>query len=72
MQMSSMKLKVEKYLQRLKKLRKHAFTNCWKIKGCVGSVVARSTEDREVPGWNPTLAEREFLWVQDMNLRGST
>ena len=35
-------------------------------------VVARSPADREVRGSNPTLALREFLWEQDMNLRGST
>ena len=40
--------------------------------GCVGPMVARSTEDREVRGLNPILAQREFLRAQEMNLRGST
>ena len=35
-------------------------------------VVMCSNEDREVTGSNPTLAEREFLWVQEMNSLGST
>ena len=35
-------------------------------------VVARSPADREVRGSNPTLAKREFLWPQEMILRGST
>ena len=40
--------------------------------GRVGPVVARSLADREVRGSNPTLAQREILRAQEMNLRGST
>ena len=39
--------------------------------GALGPVVARLTEDWEVPGSNPTLAKHEFLWAQKMNLLGS-
>ena len=39
------------------------------LTGRVGTVLARLTEDREFPGSNPTLAFREFLWTQEMNLR---
>ena len=34
-----------------------------------GPVVARSTADREVPNSNHTLAWREFLWAQEMNIQ---
>ena len=40
--------------------------------GRVGPVVARSTTDREARGLNLTLAQREFVSAQEMNLRGST
>ena len=35
-------------------------------------VVAHSNADRKVIGSNSALAQREFLWAQEMNLRGST
>ena len=35
------------------------------------SVVVRSTADQDVPGSNPILANSEFLWAQEINLRGS-
>ena len=34
--------------------------------------VARSTADPDLSGSNPPQAKREFLWAQEMNLRGST
>ena len=39
---------------------------------CAGPVVVHLTADRGVPSSNPTLAKHEFLWAQEMNLRGST
>ena len=42
------------------------------LSGPVGPVVDGSSADREVRGSNPTLAQREFLRAQEMNLRGST
>ena len=45
----------------------------WKlILGRIGPVVARSTSDWEVPASNPTLADREFLWAQEMSLGSPT
>ena len=41
---------------------------CWNV--C--QVVAHSAEDQEVSGSNPTLAQDEFLWAQEMNLCDTT
>ena len=44
----------------------------YNIIGMRWSSGAHLTEDRDVPGSNPALAYRKFLWAQEMNLRGST
>ena len=42
------------------------------LRECLDPVVARLTADQEVPGSNPTIAQHDFLWAQEMNLRGCT